>query len=163
NPDQLPLSPPPPPASPMADVCARLPPGRPGADARTPPPSRPPARAARAAPARGSRPALPPRARRLLVLLRAPPPSPPAHAPGPVPQAWPLWQGKGDTALRALPYDTAQAAALLARRGWRDSDGDGIRDRGGVKLAFHILVPTTSAVRRQYARLLQEQFRTIGA
>ena len=83
--------------------------------------------------------------------------------PGPVPQAWPLWQGKGDTALRALPYDTAQAAALLARRGWRDSDGDGIRDRGGVKLAFHILVPTTSAVRRQYARLLQEQFRTIGA
>src|SRR5712691_7125177 len=69
--------------------------------------------------------------------------------PAPVPQAWPLWQGPGDTTLRALPYDTAQAAALLARRGWRDSDGDGIRDRGGVKLAFHILVPTTSGVRRQ--------------
>ena len=83
--------------------------------------------------------------------------------PGPVPQAWPVWQGKDDTTLHALPYDTTRAAALLTRRGWRDSDGDGIRDRGGVKLAFHILVPTTSAVRRQYARLLQEQFRAIGA
>ena len=52
---------------------------------------------------------------------------------------------------------------MLTRRGWRDTNGDGIRDKGGVKLAFHILVPTTSAVRRQYARLLQEQFRAIGA
>jgi len=81
--------------------------------------------------------------------------------PGPVSQAWPLWLG--DSTHRAPPPDTAQAAALLTRRGWRDTNGDGIRDRGGVKLAFHILVPTTSAVRRQYARLLQEQFRAIGA
>src|SRR5437016_5804025 len=81
--------------------------------------------------------------------------------PGPVSQAWPLWQR--DSSRRAPPPDTAQAAALLTRRGWRDTNGDGIRDKGGVKLAFHILVPTTSAVRRQYARLLQEQFRTIGA
>src|SRR5438552_13164706 len=81
--------------------------------------------------------------------------------PGPVSQAWPLWLG--DSTHRAPPPDTAQAAALLTRRGWRDTNGDGIRDRGGVKLAFHILVPTTSAVRRQYARLLQEQFRARGA
>ena len=78
--------------------------------------------------------------------------------PGPVPQAWPLW----DSTLNAIPYDTARAAALLASKGWRDNNGDGIRDRGGQKLAFHILTPVNSAVRRQYARLLQEQFRAIG-
>src|SRR3989440_4421434 len=66
-------------------------------------------------------------------------------------------------ALPILPHDTAQAARLLTRLGWRDSNGDGIRDRDGQPLAFRILVPTTSQLRRQYARLLQEQFRRIGA
>ncbi|MGH7568376.1 MAG: ABC transporter substrate-binding protein [Gemmatimonadales bacterium] len=78
--------------------------------------------------------------------------------PGPVSQMWWIW----DTQTRGLPYDTAQAARLLRFAGWRDSDGDGIRDREGVKLSFNLLVPTTSAVRRQYARLLQEQYRLVG-
>ena len=79
--------------------------------------------------------------------------------PGPMPQLSWIW----DPETRQLPYDTAQAARLLAARGWRDSDGDGIRDRHGTKLAFRLLVPTTSSPRRQYARLLQEQLRAIGA
>ena len=78
--------------------------------------------------------------------------------PGPMSQLWWIW----DVEPPELPYDTAQAARLLSARGWIDSDGDGVRDRGGAKLSFHLLVPTTSAVRRQYARLLQEQFRQIG-
>jgi peptide/nickel transport system substrate-binding protein len=50
----------------------------------------------------------------------------------------------------------------LAAHGWRDHDADGVRDKDGQALAFHILVPTSSVLRRQYARLLQEQFHTIG-
>ena len=68
-----------------------------------------------------------------------------------------------DPEIRQLPYDTAQANRILNARGWRDHDGDGVRDKNGQPLAFHILVPTTSVLRRQYARLLQEQFRVIGA
>lgn len=67
-----------------------------------------------------------------------------------------------DPGLRQLPYDTAQAGRMLNARGWRDHDGDGVRDKDGQPLAFHILVPTSSVLRRQYARLLQEQFRAIG-
>lgn len=78
--------------------------------------------------------------------------------PGPVSQMWWIW----DSQPRGLPYDTAQAARLLRFAGWRDTDGDGIRDRDSVKLSFRLLVPTTSAIRRQYARLLQEQFRLVG-
>src|SRR5438132_486786 len=52
---------------------------------------------------------------------------------------------------------------LLTPPGWRDSDHDGVRKRQGNRLAFRIMVPTTSAVRRQYARLLQEQYRSLGA
>ena len=79
--------------------------------------------------------------------------------PGPVPAAWPLWEPRP----RELAYDTAAAARLLEERGWRDANGDGVREKGGARLAFRIMVPTTSAVRRQYARLVQEQLRGIGA
>ena len=78
--------------------------------------------------------------------------------PGPMSSLLWIW----DPEIRQLPYDTAQAARILNARGWRDHDGDGIRDRNGQPLSFHILVPTTSVLRRQYARLLQEQFRAIG-
>ena len=79
--------------------------------------------------------------------------------PGPMSQLWWIW----DAEVRQLPYDTVQARRVLAARGWRDSDGDGIRDRAGQPLAFHVLVPSTSQTRRQYAQLLQEQFRAVGA
>ncbi len=78
--------------------------------------------------------------------------------PGPMSQLWWIW----DPELRQLPYDTAQAKRLLSARGWRDTDHDGIRDRAGQPLAFHLLLPSTAAVRHQYARLLQEQFRLVG-
>ena len=78
--------------------------------------------------------------------------------PGPIPTSWPLWEPRP----RELPYDTAAAARLLATRGWTDQDGDGVREKSGTPLAFRILLPTTSGVRRQYARLLQEQLRAVG-
>src|SRR6266436_3773049 len=78
--------------------------------------------------------------------------------PGPLSQLWWIW----DPEIRELPYDSGQAARLLTRTGWIDTDGDGIRDKDGKPLAFRLLLPTTSAIRRQYARLLQEQFRIAG-
>jgi peptide/nickel transport system substrate-binding protein len=78
--------------------------------------------------------------------------------PGPLSSLLWIW----DPEIRQLPYDTAQAGRILNARGWRDHDGDGVRDKNGQPLTFRILVPTTSVLRRQYARLLQEQFRVIG-
>ena len=78
--------------------------------------------------------------------------------PGPMSSLLWIW----DPEIPQLPYDTAQAGRILNARGWRDHDGDGVRDKNGQPLTFHILVPTTSVLRRQYARLLQEQFRVIG-
>lgn len=78
--------------------------------------------------------------------------------PGPMSQLYWIW----DPETRELPHDSGQAARLLTRLGWTDSNGDGVRDRDGHPLAFRLLVPTSSAIRRQYARLLQEQFRTMG-
>jgi peptide/nickel transport system substrate-binding protein len=78
--------------------------------------------------------------------------------PGPLPQMW--WQWELD--VRPLPHDSARAAQLLDVAGWKDSDGDGVREKGGVKLAFRLATPTTSAIRRMYAQLLQAQYRGFG-
>jgi peptide/nickel transport system substrate-binding protein len=78
--------------------------------------------------------------------------------PGPMSQLWWIW----DPETRELPHDSAQAAHLLTRLGWVDSAGQGVRQRAGQQLAFHLLVPTTSAARRLYARLLQDAFHAMG-
>ena len=78
--------------------------------------------------------------------------------PGPMPLMWATW----DSTLRALPFDSALAARILNAHGWRDHNGDGVRDKDSLPLKFELLTPTTSAARRQYARLIQEQFRRLG-
>lgn len=41
------------------------------------------------------------------------------------------------------PYDPQRAAQLLDEAGWRDSDGDGIRDRNGLPFRFSLLMPNS--------------------
>jgi peptide/nickel transport system substrate-binding protein len=62
----------------------------------------------------------------------------------------------------AIPYDVAQAKKLLASRGWRDSDHDGVLDKNGTPLKLSIMVPATSAPRRLIAAQIQEAYRLIG-
>jgi peptide/nickel transport system substrate-binding protein len=52
---------------------------------------------------------------------------------------------------------------LLDSLGWRDANGDGVRERGGRPLAFSLLVPASSRTRQAAAVLLQAQLKTIGA
>jgi len=67
-----------------------------------------------------------------------------------------------DDTLEPWPYDPQAAAELLDRAGWRDRDGDGIRDREGQALRFELLTPTSSATRGDAAVLIQSQLAQIG-
>jgi peptide/nickel transport system substrate-binding protein len=67
-----------------------------------------------------------------------------------------------DTMLPQIPFDTAKARALLDSAGWLVGP-DGVRSKGGRRLEFSITVPNSSATRRQYAVLLQDAFRRVGA
>jgi peptide/nickel transport system substrate-binding protein len=77
---------------------------------------------------------------------------------GPFPRAMTV----ADTTLPQIPYDTLKARALLDSLGWV-AGPDGIRSKGGQRLAFSITAPSSSAARNQYAVLLQDAFRRVGA
>ncbi len=64
--------------------------------------------------------------------------------------------------LRQQPFDRTAARALLDSLGWTDTNGDGIRERNGVRLAFEIMVPSSSVERERMAVLLQDEWRQIG-
>jgi peptide/nickel transport system substrate-binding protein len=68
-----------------------------------------------------------------------------------------------DTTIPQLPYDTVRAKAILDSLGWRDTNGDGIRERGGRPLTFSLLVPSTSSFRMRMSVLLQGEMRRVGA
>jgi peptide/nickel transport system substrate-binding protein len=78
--------------------------------------------------------------------------------PGPMSRLLWIWSDS----IRTLPFDTAAAQQALEQAGWRRV-GTGPRRREDRRLAFDILVPTTSGSRRQLAVQLQEAWRAIGA
>jgi peptide/nickel transport system substrate-binding protein len=77
---------------------------------------------------------------------------------GPTVRAYPTT----DPNLAQIPFDLARARQILDSLGWRDANGDGIRERNGRPLQFSLAVPGTSKARVQLAVLLQEQLRQAG-
>lgn len=67
-----------------------------------------------------------------------------------------------DPNLPQIPFDPQRARQVLDSLGWKDADGDGIRERGGKPLQFTVSVPGSSQSRVRMAVLLQEQLRQAG-
>lgn len=78
---------------------------------------------------------------------------------GPTVRAYPTT----DPNLRQIPFDLPRAQRILDSLGWRDANGDGVRERNGRPLRFSLVIPGTSAARIRMAVLIQEQLRQAGA
>jgi peptide/nickel transport system substrate-binding protein len=73
----------------------------------------------------------------------------------PAPDAW------ASDNTGCLTQDLEGAKALLDEAGWKDSDGDGIRDKDGKKL--HILYQTTvNPIRQDFQALIKDWWSEIG-
>lgn len=79
--------------------------------------------------------------------------------PGVTPVLTASWAADG---LTAYEYDSAKAAAVLDEAGWVDSDGDGIREKDGQKLAFTLATHTDDTSRFQVIEFMQYQLKSIG-
>lgn len=74
----------------------------------------------------------------------------------------PPWHPLYPEDAQALAYNPSAAAQLLEQQGWRDTNGDGIREKGGAPLRFTLLT-RENPLNRSVAEVLQSQFRKIGA
>ena len=78
-------------------------------------------------------------------------------ANGPLPPG--LWAH--DPSLAPLPHDPARAAALLDEAGWKKGK-DGVRAKGGDRLAFTLSFGSASDRQRQILEISQRAFREAG-
>lgn len=61
-----------------------------------------------------------------------------------------------------LSYDPAAARALLESAGWKDRDGDGVRDRQGSRLSFALLLPDAGRALQRAATVVQHDMARSG-
>lgn len=79
--------------------------------------------------------------------------------PGPMSQLLWIW----NDSITTLPFDSAAAGRALDAAGWRRREPGKTRQREGRALAFDVLVPVTSPIRRQLAVSLQAMWQAVGA
>ncbi len=66
-----------------------------------------------------------------------------------------------DPSLKPWPYDPDKAKQLLDEAGWKDSNGDGVRDKNGVKLELKYGT-TTREIRKDTQAVVQQQLANVG-
>lgn len=71
------------------------------------------------------------------------------------------WHWAHDPSWRPLPYAPDSARALLEAAGWRDIDGDGVREREGAEFRFQLFT-NENPVREDIAVIVQEGLRRVG-
>lgn len=68
-----------------------------------------------------------------------------------------------DNSLEPLPYDPEQAKKLLDEAGWKDRDGDGLRERDGQPFRFSLMIAAgTQQVSEHMAAWQQQSWAEIG-
>ena len=65
-------------------------------------------------------------------------------------------------AVEPYPYDPKKARALLDEAGWKDTDGNGVRDKDGVEFRFEFLLPSGSQTGEKISTILKEELSRSG-
>lgn len=65
-------------------------------------------------------------------------------------------------ALAPWPYSPPEAQKKLELAGWKDTNGNGIRDKDGKEFKFDIIVPSGVAITEQVSTLLQRELERVG-
>jgi peptide/nickel transport system substrate-binding protein len=67
-----------------------------------------------------------------------------------------------DPEQKPLPYDPEAAAKLLDEAGWKDSNGDGVRDKAGKPFRFVFMIPAASSEAQRWAAKIKEDMARVG-
>ncbi|MEW5949187.1 MAG: peptide-binding protein [Thermodesulfobacteriota bacterium] len=64
--------------------------------------------------------------------------------------------------VKQYPYNPVKARELLQEAGWRDADGDGILDKGGMPFRFTIITNQGNDTRARTAEIMQRRLKEVG-
>lgn len=64
--------------------------------------------------------------------------------------------------VQPMPCDPKRAAALLDEAGWKDSNGDGLRDKNGKNFSFECLIPAEAEQFARFLELFQQDLKRVG-
>lgn len=67
-----------------------------------------------------------------------------------------------DPNIQPWPYDPQKAVQLLDEAGWKDHDGDGIRDKDGVPFRFKYMITSSGGIGLQIAKLFKDEAAKVG-
>ena len=67
-----------------------------------------------------------------------------------------------NSSIEPYPYDPDRAVELMEEAGWIDHDGDGVRDKDGVKFSFEFLGYTGSQYIEQLLPILRDELDKVG-
>ncbi|MFL6199662.1 MAG: ABC transporter substrate-binding protein [Thermoanaerobaculia bacterium] len=67
-----------------------------------------------------------------------------------------------DRSLGPLPYDPQESRRILESKGWKDSNGDGVLDKGGKPFSFVLLSNAGNQQRNDAVVMIQEQLKQVG-
>ena len=67
-----------------------------------------------------------------------------------------------DKSIEPWPYDPAEARRILAAKGWRDTNGDGVLERDGKPFAFELLSNAGNQTRADATVMIQDQLKKVG-
>jgi peptide/nickel transport system substrate-binding protein len=67
-----------------------------------------------------------------------------------------------DSSIKPLPYDPTEAKRILAAKGWKDTDSDGVLDKGGKPFSFELITNSGNQLRTDATVMIQDQLKKIG-
>jgi len=67
-----------------------------------------------------------------------------------------------DKSIKPYAFDIAKAKKILAKAGWRDTDGDGILDKDGKKMSFTFMQIASSANQKKIIPIIKEDMAKAG-
>jgi peptide/nickel transport system substrate-binding protein len=69
---------------------------------------------------------------------------------------------QNDPNIKPWPFDLTKAAQLLDEAGWKDHDGDGVRDKDGIPFKFKLSYPTSSPTAEAASKIFKDDAAKIG-